>query len=223
MGINEQKTQLLCVSPAINYEVGSYLCAGRNTIKSSETLKILGFTIDNKCSLNAHIATLKNKFARRVWIVRHLKRAGLEQTKLVRVYCAFIRPCFEYLGPTMCGMMNKTQAQTLECMQSIALKTIFGWERSYNDCLELAGIQTLNERRLQACSKFANKTLTNPRFAHWFPLNQGSTYNTRHQEKYHIDFAKQERLRNAPLHFMRRLLNDQVQQEDVDFDELDRR
>ena len=65
-------------------------------IESGQTLKVLGFTLD-KCSINAHIDSLKIKFAKPVWILSHLKRARIEERKLIRVYCSFIRPIFDYL------------------------------------------------------------------------------------------------------------------------------
>ena len=66
-------------------------------IESGQTLKVLGFTLDNKCSINAHIDSLKIKFAKPVWILSHLKRARIEERKLIRVYCSFKRLIFDYL------------------------------------------------------------------------------------------------------------------------------
>ena len=221
MKINPDKTQLICISPAINYEVKSFVRIDGEIINSSDTLKILGFTLDTKCTLNAHLTTIKTKFAKRVWVIRHLKRAKLEEGKLVRVYCSFIRPCLEYLCATFNGMLNSSQSKALERMQSIALKTVFGWNKSYRQCLEESGLQTLAARRYDICLNFAKKTEANPRFSHWFPPNDQTPYDLRNSERIHIDFAKHERLRRSPIHHMRRLLNDQVQPEDVSFEDLD--
>ena len=221
MKINPDKTQLICISPAINYEVSSYIKLGGTTIKSGDCLKILGFTMDSKCTAGAQVAVMKKKFAKRVWILRHLKRARIEKEKLIRVYCAFIRPCFDYLCATYHSMLTSTQSMALERMQSVALKTIFGWDVSYRQCLEKANINSLSERRHQMCLNFAKKTEANPRFAHWFPIRRQTDHDLRRTERLQVDFAKHERLRRSPIHFMRRLLNDQAHHQEPDHAELD--
>ena len=177
--------------------------------------------MDNKCSMNAHVATIKKKFAARVWILRHLKRAKLDTDKLVRVYCAMIRPCMEYMSAVMHSQLTKTQSLALERMQAIALKTIFGWHRSYRECREQSGLDSLNERRHRATLSFAKKCLTSERFRKWFPENTESQYNLRRRERYVVDFARHERLKKAPIHYMRRLLNDQELFEELDYVDLD--
>ena len=132
--------------------------------------------MDTKCTAGAHIETLKKKFAQRIWILRHLKRAKLDNAKLVRVYSSFIRPCFEYLCATFTNMLIATQSKALECMQAIALKTIFGWNYTYAQCLEMANIETLERRRKDLCLNFAKKTEANERFRHWFPLTEEPPY-----------------------------------------------
>ena len=58
----------------------------------------------------------------------------------------------------------------LERQQNQALKHIYGQGMSAAKMREKAGIQTLKSRREAATIKFAEKSLSNPRVAHWFPL-----------------------------------------------------
>ena len=106
-------------------------------------------------------------------------------------------------------------------MQAIALKTILGWNKSYRLCLEESGLTTLQERRHELCLKFAKKTEANPRFSYWFPPNEPTPYDLRQRERLSITFARHERLRNSPIHHMRRLLNGEDPPEAEDFDGLD--
>ena len=48
MLVNEAKTQLLCITSAINYDVRSEMCVGGNTITSADTLKIVGYTFGRR-------------------------------------------------------------------------------------------------------------------------------------------------------------------------------
>ena len=221
MKVNPSKTQLLCVSGAINYETKSYVNLGNDTIRSSDTMKILGLTLDSKCTMAAHVANLKRKFAARIWIIRHLKRASLEAQKLIRVYCSLIRSCLEYAGATFHSLLTQTQSMMLERLQAIALRTVFGWGVSYRECLRCSGLQSLAERRFNACKSFATKAANNVRFAKWFPENHESTYQLRRRDRFRMDFARHERLRKAPLYYMRRLLNELERHEDLDFCDLD--
>ena len=221
MRVNPKKTQLLCVSGAKNYDVDSYVDVGDVRITSGETLKVLGFTIDKRCSMAAHVRHLKKKFASRIWIIRNLKRAKLGGEKLIRVYCSLIRPCLEYAAAVFHSMLTAGQVLELERLQSIALKTILGWDKSYRSCLAIAKLQSLAERRFELCKRFAQKTNEKERFAHWFPANDPSTYDLRRQEKFRIEFARHERLKKAPLHYMRRLMNDLEQVGEVDYGGLD--
>ena len=75
--------------------------------------------------------------------------------------------------------------------------------------LEESGLETLAERRTKAVTQFAVKTSMNPRYSErWFPRNGEGEHNLRRREEYRVDFAAHERLRNAPIHRMRRILNE---------------
>ena len=221
MRINGKKTQLLCVSNSINYTVQSHLVVGDERIWSGERLKILGMMFDSRGTMGAHMGELKKKFNARIWILRHLRRANLEKEKLTRVYCSLIRPVFEYASSVYHSMITATQALALERMQANALKTIYGWHNSYTTCRRLSGLPTLAERRFVNCKNFAMKTAENERFRHWFPRNEDCGHDLRRREKYRLDFARHERLRNAPIYYMRRMLNDLERFEEMDMNELD--
>ena len=60
----------------------------------------------------------------------------------------------------------------LENAQKKCLRNIYGYKLSYSDLLEISGLDTLEERRKKALHKFAHKTVVNPQFEEWFPLNQ---------------------------------------------------
>ena len=127
----------------------------------------------------------------------------------------------EYASVVFHSLLTQAQSFALERLQSIALKTIHGWHKSYRECRTLSGLSTLEDRRHKATLAFANKCADSDRFGHWFPERERSRYDLRGREKYTIEFARHERLRNAPIHYMRRLLNDQVAYEGDAFGDLD--
>ena len=105
------------------------------------------------------------------------------------------------------SMLTDRQDEELEQLQSQALKLIYGREATYREMRDWAGVETLRSRRIEACNKFAAKCASG-RFAHWFPLRLGTMTSARHKpDKYLETFARCDRLRDSPLHYMRRRLN----------------
>ena len=72
---------------------------------------------------------------------------------------------------------------------------------------QLAGVDTLRQRRIDASDKFAQKCLGNRRFMHWFPVKKMGRAGGRKAELYQEDYARCNRLQDSPICFMRRRLN----------------
>ena len=108
------------------------------------------------------------------------------------------------------SMLTDAQDESLERLQTHALKCIFGLGLSGRRMRELAGLETLRERRVAQCDKFALKCVRSDRFKEWFPLNQARRSARREGEKYKEEYARCSRLYNSPIFYMRRRLNGKV-------------
>ena len=109
------------------------------------------------------------------------------------------------------SLLSADMSAVLERVQYQALKCSYGYEeKSYRVLLEKSGLETLEARRLRAIDKFTEKCL-NTRYSGWYPVREGVRF-LRNQRPYVENYARCERLRNSPLFFMRRRLNDQVTQ-----------
>ena len=174
--VNAAKTQLLCISTAINYDVRARILTDDVEITSADTLKIVGFTFGRRPGVGAHVDALRRKYGARAYVIRHLKhQAGLPSEDLVRIYCSLIRPIFEYAAPAFHTLLTEEQSERLERMQRMSLKTIFGWCTPYEECLQKAGIVTLKERRNELFKNFTRKAYASPRFSsRWFTPHQKS-------------------------------------------------
>ena len=88
----------------------------------------------------------------------------------------------------------------------IALKN----KETYASCLDLAGLDTLEERRQGLTRNFALKTYANDRFTHaWFPERLEVSYGLRRREAIEEKNAATERFRNAPIERMKQILNEE--------------
>ena len=58
--------------------------------------KVLGVTISSDLKWSAHIDSITTKAAKRLYLLRQLKRAGIAPSDLVLFYCSVIRSVLEY-------------------------------------------------------------------------------------------------------------------------------
>ena len=175
-------------------------------IDSGTELKLLGFHFSNKPTVSLHIEKVTCKIRQRYWSLRHLRRVGFNDQELVRVYTSSIRSLAEYCCPAFHSMMTDEQDQLLENAQVGALRAILGYGMSARQLRQKAQVDTLRHRRIVLTDKFARTALNSPRFQHWFPRNTGGR-SVRNREEFKELFAKNERLKNSPLYYMRRRLN----------------
>jgi hypothetical protein len=136
-----------------------------------------------------------------------LRKAGLTQDELLRVYCSTIRSVVEFCSVVYGPLLTQAQSESLERLQSQCLKIIYGFDRSYASLLQTTQLETLKDRRRGASLKFARKCLGS-QYSHWFPLNDPAR-RTRNTKTYKEEYARCNRLRNTPIFYMRRLLNEE--------------
>ena len=86
-------------------------------------------------------------------MLNQLKRAGISQLDLVTVYISVVRPVLEYACPVWHTNLPKYLSDSIELIQTRALKSIFPG-KSYNDILNDVGLRTLRERREVLCMKY---------------------------------------------------------------------
>ena len=110
-------------------------------------MKLLGFYLGRRPRSDEHVKQLRRKFGARAWILRILKHAMISNNRLVQVYSSLVRPILEYPSNAFHSMLSGEASESLERLHRNALKSIFGLNVSYEDCLERSGLQQLDVRR----------------------------------------------------------------------------
>ena len=196
MLVKMKKTNLLCISDALNYTPTTYIEYSDGTvIEGGNSMKVLGFHFSTRPTVHLHVNQTVKRMRQRCWA-----KFGMNAVELVQVYKSVLVPIADYCAPAYHSMMTDIQDQQMESAQTAALRAIFGWGCSARTLRQESGLQTLRERRIEQTDKFPRKCATNPRFGHWFPLAAGRT-SSRGGEKYEEKFAKCDRLRNSPLYY----------------------
>ena len=61
-----------------------------------KSAKILGLTVRNDLKWNDHLNNITAKASRRIYLLKQLKRAGIDRKSLIQFHCACIRSLLEY-------------------------------------------------------------------------------------------------------------------------------
>ena len=85
------------------------------------------------------------------------KKAAVPQSDLLRLYLVFLVPILDHTSVVYHSMLNQKQTTVLEGLQAFALKTIYGFTKSYAQLLEDTGIDTLQARRTRLVDNFLEK------------------------------------------------------------------
>ena len=205
----KKKPQMLCINNNPSIQMSTYIRPGETHIESCNFLKILGFVFSGKPTCEAQIDFLLEKYRTRLWSLRYLAEGGMSREDLVKFYVVNLRPVLEYTQVTYHKMLTVQQSGELERAQATALRIAFGNQiRSYTTLLEESGQERLKTRRENAFTKFAKKTLNHENFSsRWFPENREQIHDLRRQEKYFIERARTDKLKNSPIFQMRKFLN----------------
>ena len=116
------------------------------------------------------------------------------------------------LGVLLSGLSQHDLERAIRGLGAFATSGSQSSIRFMEECFEKSGLETLECRRLKRTEKFALKAAADENFSkRWFPTGENEhEINMRHKKKY-IEFgAKTNRLYNSPLHYMRRLLNEEA-------------
>ena len=103
-----------------------------------ETYKILGVPLSSDLTWNVHIEYIMKKASKCLYALRSLKKAGVQPSDLVGIYCALIRSVLEYAAPVWLGLPVYL-SDVLEAVQRRAMRIIFP-HAGYNTGLSSAGL-----------------------------------------------------------------------------------
>ena len=153
------------------------------------------------------------KAYKRLWAVKRLKNRGANLTDLLEVYEKQVRTVLEYGVPVWTSSITKQEEMKIERVQKSFLHIALGNDYlSYENALEIAGMETLKLRRLHLCHKFAQKSLKDKKHSHWFQYNENLGPTTRRQKpKLKEPLFRLRRFQNSPIPYLTRLINNGIQ------------
>ena len=100
------------------------LVIGNNCIERVSTYKILGVFIDSDLRWNSHVDYIYKKACKKLYSLRILRRAGVDQASTLKVYTSSVRSPLEYAVP-LCQSIPGYLSDKIESIQKRVLAIIF--------------------------------------------------------------------------------------------------
>jgi hypothetical protein len=191
LNINASKTKdmFLC---AFNRPSIERLTLNDVEIESVSSFKLLGVHVDCNLKWNSHIDSICSKANIRVYLLKHLKRSGVDLDDILHFYYSVVRPVLEYACPAWHTGLTRDQSDRLEAVQKRSLSIIFNMSVSenYEEFCSSNGIETLAKRRDNLCRRFFFKCVANENSClhYLLPTSKENNIanNLRNRPKYHI-------------------------------------
>ena len=127
--VNYLKTKLMVISGATSYTPTDHFFAkDGSVVKSVDEMKILGFHLSSDPNMGAQVATIKQEFASKIWVLRHLGHRDFSKPDLLKVNKSIVLPAHDYCSNVYNSAITQYQADELERLQARALKAICGYQ-----------------------------------------------------------------------------------------------
>ena len=142
----------------------------------------------------------------RMWLLRRMKILNLDPDIIMDYYLKEIRPLTEQGVVVWNSGLSKSQVNTLEKIQKVALLIILGAKYSkYDAACQYFNISKLSSRREELCANYAVKLYLSPRCDQFFTRKTGVVRNNHTLVKENT--ARTTRCYNAPHNYLARLVN----------------
>ena len=207
MQLNAEKSKYMIVNFTEKYQFSTRLTLNNQLLEEVSEKRLLGVIIRDDLDWYSNTDFIVKKAYKRMLMLHKLYDFNLPTQEMLDIYILFIRSILESSSVVWHSSITKCEQMEIEPVQKVALRIILNSDyESYEQALELTGLQTLDDRRTALCKKFALQCVKNEKTRSMFPLNP-STVDTRNHEKYFVQPATTNRLRDSATPYMQRLLN----------------
>ena len=134
--LNPDKCKELRISFARNPEAFDLVSIDGNEIEAVNSAKLLGITISNKLTWNAHVNEVVKKEGKKLYFLVQLKRARLPPSDLVLFYLSCVRSKVDYGVLAFYNALPQYLKNEFVCTEKRALSIILP-SMSYNKACEV--------------------------------------------------------------------------------------
>ncbi|CAB3993653.1 Hypothetical predicted protein [Paramuricea clavata] len=152
---NMSLNPLKCKEMVINFMNNNSIIVS-NVVERVTNYKLLGVQLSEDHKWNKHVDYIYKKACKKLYSLRVLRRAGVQQRNILKVDLTTIRPVLEYAVPVW-QAIPVYLSERLESIQRRALRIIFPSIDNYDEAMMMAQTPTLKSIREQLCKKYMTK------------------------------------------------------------------
>ena len=157
MKLNQQKTIVSIFNKSRTFDCPPILELNGSVLKYEENFKLLGVNFNTQLDFSTHVTIITKKALKKLWMIKRLIKNHVPKNIAVLMYTCHVRSILEYAAPVFHHFLKQSDTKMLEMVQESFLKVIFGYNKSYSDLCNEAGLDMLSERRTALCLKFLRK------------------------------------------------------------------
>ena len=211
MKLNHKKSNIMIFNNTKHFKFSTRIAMNGEILPVVKKTKILGTILTDDLKWNVNTSELVKKGNQRLQLLRKTRELTDNIQDLKIIYFLFIRSILEQSAVIWHSSLSEENISDLERVQKNALRIILGksyMSESYERSLELAGIESLYQRRCHLIQKFASNCATNVRTKKHFEVNKKShDMKTRKTEKYKVHYARTVKLKKSAVIHMQNILN----------------
>ena len=200
MRLNSDKCKEMVIDFSINHQRtfgAPTIIIGERALERVDHAKLLGVTISNDLTWGKHVENINSKAGKRLYMLYQLKRAGISQNDMVKIYISVVRPVLEYACPVWSTSLPKYLSDAIEMIQKRALRAIYPGLH-YDDMLTLLGLKSLKDRRDALCKTYFKRLLgNNHRLNQLIPAQRVVPYELRDTNVYPIRLIRTDRYKHS--------------------------
>ena len=175
-------------------------------LQTKTETKLVGVMITQNLSWQRNTDYFCEKARRKIWILRGMVGMDMDISTIFDVYTKEVRSILELAVPVWHSGQTRVQTKFNERIQRISFRLILGPAyENYKQACEYLGTQTLEERRVKLCLKFARKNLKKNKCMFKKIIKN---VNIRQSEKLGWDYkCRTSRYKKSSIPYLARLLN----------------
>ena len=211
MKLNEKKTKNMIFNFSTNKQFSTDIKVNGEVIETVNEARLLGTIISSDLKWEANTKYLVKESNKRLRLLHNAYKFTRNKQHLKQIYMLQVRCKLEQAAPVWHHSLTKAEVSSLERVQRSACRIMFGDSyKSYENCLEVLKMDSLEKRRNKLTLSFAKSCLKIDKMNKLFPMNESNCQMVRRNvEKYKVIKAKTERYKSSAIVNIQRMLNEE--------------
>ena len=208
MMLNSKKTKSMVFNFTNNFQFSTRIQLENEVTEIVKETKLLGVIINDQLTWDPNTDSLVKRANARMRLLHKLVEFKVPHQDLLNIYVLYVRSILEQSCQVWHSSLTLENIKDLERIQKNALKIILRDDYvSYEKALEELNLESLYDRRELLCLKFAKNCTKSYQVKDMVPVNPEMNMEMRQPQKYKVNWARTDRLKDSAIPFMQRLLN----------------